>query len=118
LVGIIGTTVTINLSPSFIYRYKHGNVGVVERNPGEAESFGLKISKLILLITGHRIDLLDRIKRLHNRYTWFNESDAASLGTIGSIGFLALLAQLLRRKELITSTTPGLFHDLSLLNLF
>ena len=118
LVGIIGTTVTINLSPSFIYRYKHGNVGVVERNPGEAESFGLKISQLILPITGHRIHLLDRIKRLHNRYTWFNESDAASLGTIGSIGFLALLAQLLRRKELITSTTPGLFHDLSLLNLF
>jgi phosphoglycerol transferase len=118
LVGIIGATVTINLSPSFIYRHKHGTAGVLQRNPGEAESFGLKISQLILPITGHRINALDQIKRLHNRYTWFNESDAASLGTVGTIGFLALLAQLLRRKEIVTSTTPGLFQDLSLLNLF
>ena len=118
LVVIIGTTVTINLSPSLIYRYRHGSVEAMQRDPGEAESFGLKISQLILPITGHRISLLDQIKRRHNRYTWFNESDAASLGTVGTIGFLALLAQLLRRKELITGTRPGLFHDLSLLNLF
>jgi len=118
LVGIIGATVTINLSPSLIYKYRNGTAESMQRNPGEAESFGLKISQLVLPITGHRVSILDRLKRRHNRYTWFNESDAASLGIVGSIGFLALLAQLLRRKELVTGTTPGLFHDLSLLNLF
>jgi len=117
LVGITSATVAINLSPSFIYRYRHGDAGAMQRSPGEAETYGLKISQLILPITAHRIDLFDRIKRFHNTSSMVSENDTSSLGLVGSIGFLGLLAQLLRRKELVTGPS-GVFHDLSVLTLF
>jgi len=118
LIGITCATVVINLSPSLIYKYRHGDAEVVKRSPGEAERYGLKISQLLLPVTGHRIKRLDQIKRFHNESTLVTENDTASLGLVGSIGFLGLLAQLLHRKELVTAPTPGLFHDLSILNIF
>ncbi|HEY2961259.1 MAG TPA: hypothetical protein VGJ37_02515 [Pyrinomonadaceae bacterium] len=115
--GITTVTVVINLSPSIIYQYKHGHAGAMLRVPREAETYGLKISQLLLPITVHRIHFLDRVKRFHNANSIVSENDAASLGIVGSIGFLGLLAQLLYRKELV-STGRGLFHDLSALNIF
>jgi phosphoglycerol transferase len=116
-IAITTVTIFINLSPSFIYQYKHGHAGAMLRVPSESESYGLKISQLLLPITVHRIHLLDRIKRFHNANSMVSENDSASLGIIGSIGFLGLLAQLLYRKELIADAR-GLFHDLSALNIF
>jgi phosphoglycerol transferase len=118
LVGITGSTLLISLSPSFVYKYRRGDAGVMQRHPGAAEDFGLKISQLLLPITGHRLDTLNQLKAFHNANTLVTESDAASLGVIGSIGFLALLVQLLRRKEIVTSVAPGLFSDLSIMNVF
>jgi len=115
--GITTTTVLINLSPSFIYQRRHGQAGAMLRVPREAESYGLKISQLLLPITVHRIHLFDRIKRFHNANSLVSENDSASLGIIGSLGFLGLLAQLLYRKELIPNAR-GLLHDLSALNIF
>ena len=115
--GIVTATVVINLSPSLIYTYKHGDSGVMLRGPGEAETYGLKISQLLLPITLHRINLLDRLKRFHNANSMVSENDSSSLGMVGSIGFLGLLAQLLYRKELVSGAS-GLFHDLSVLNIF
>jgi len=116
-VGVTSATIAINLSPSIVYKYKHGDAGVLKRSPGEAERYGLRISQLILPVTGHRIHQLDQIKRFHNAATLVTENDTASLGLIGSIGFLALLAQLLHRKELVPGSS-GLFYDLSILNIF
>lgn len=115
--GITTTTVLINLSPSFIYQRQYGQAGAMLRVPREAESYGLKISQLLLPITVHRIPLFDRIKRFHNANSLVSENDSASLGIIASLGFLGLLVQLLYRKELITNAR-GLFHDLSALNIF
>lgn len=115
--GITTATVFINLSPSFIYQRKYGHAGAMLRVPREAESYGLKISQLILPITVHRIHLFDRIKRFHNANSMVSENDSASLGFIASIGFLGLLAQLLYRKELIADAR-GLLHELSALNIF
>jgi phosphoglycerol transferase len=116
LTGITAATVAINLSPSIIYRSRHSNVGVVKRAPAEAEKYGLKISQLVLPITGHRLGVLDRLKRVHDDNSFVSEDDASSLGLVGCLGFLALLAQLLRRKELVAA--DGLLHDLSILNIF
>lgn len=116
LTVITAATVAVNLAPALVYKYKHGDVGVVNRGPAEAEKYGLKISQLVLPITGHRLGVLDRLKRFHNDNSFVSEDDASSLGLVGSIGFLALLAQLLRRKELVAA--DGLFHDLSILNIF
>lgn len=116
-VGIVVATIVINLSPSFIYRYKHGHAGAMLRVPGEAETYGLKISQLVLPITVHRIHLVDRFKRFHNANSMVSENDSASLGIVGTIGFLGLLAQLLYRKELLPGAR-GLLQDLSILNIF
>lgn len=116
LVGITAATVVVNLSPSVIYKYRHSDAGVMIRGPGEAETYGLKISQLVLPITGHRIALFDRAKRFHNQNSMVSENDTSSLGLVGAIGFLILLAQLLSRKELITGA-HGLLQDLSILNI-
>ena len=116
-VGTTTATVAINLSPSFIYRYKYGHAGAMLRGPGEAETYGLKISQLVLPITVHRVDLFDRLKRFHNANSMVSENDTSSLGIVGTIGFLGLLAQLLHRKELVNGAR-GLLHDLSMLNIF
>jgi phosphoglycerol transferase len=116
-VGVTCASIFINLSPSVIYKYKHGEAGVVKRSAGEAERYGLRISQMVLPVTGHRIDRLDRIKRFHNVSTLVTENDTASLGFVATIGFLGLLAQLLYRKELLPNAS-GLFHDLSVLNIF
>ena len=114
--GITTATIVINLSPSFIYQYKNGRAGAMIRVPRESETYGLKISQLLLPITVHRIDLLDRLKRFHNANSMVSENDSTSLGLVGSIGFLALLAQLLYRKELVPGAS-GLLYDLSVLNI-
>jgi phosphoglycerol transferase len=115
--AITTVTVFVNLSPRFIYQRRHGHAGAMLRVPSEAESYGLRISQLLLPITVHRIPLFDRIKRYHNRNVQVSENDSASLGLIASIGFLGLLVQLLYRKELLADA-GGLLHDLSALNIF
>ena len=118
LVLITFGSVVINLAPSLIYIYQHGNARVVERSPAGAEIYGLKIAQLVLPITGHRISKLDNLKKAHNVQTLFTENDAASLGLVGTIGFLALIAQLFWREDILKTSAPGLFHDLSMFNIF
>ncbi len=116
-VGLTCTSIVLNLSPSIIYKYRHGEAGVVKRSAGEAERYGLRISQMVLPVTSHRLDSLGKIKGFHNASTLVTENDTASLGFVATIGFLALLAQLLSRKELLPGSN-GLFHDLSVLNIF
>ena len=116
-VALTCVTIVVNLSPSIIHKYRHGEAGVVKRSAGEAERYGLRISQMVLPVTGHRITRLDRIKRIHNQSTLVTENDTASLGFVATIGFIGLFVQLLSRKELLPNAN-GLFHDLSVLNLF
>ena len=117
LTGVTAGAVVVNLAPSVIYKYRHGDAHVMTRGPAEAEKYGLKISQLVLPITGHRVGLFDRIKEFHDRNSHLSEDDGSSLGLVGAIGFLGLLAQLLYRKELVAGH-DGLLHDLSTLNVF
>ncbi len=116
-IGVTCATIAINLSPSIIYKYRHGDAHVVKRSPGEAERYGLKISQLLFPITEHRKKQLTQHNKFQNANTIVTEHDRVSLGLVGSIGFLGLLAQLLHRKEIL----PGrkdLLKDLSTFNLF
>jgi phosphoglycerol transferase len=116
LTAITAGMVVINLAPSLVYKYRHGDAHVMTRGPAEAEKYGLKISQLVLPITGHRVGVLDRIKDFHDRNSQVSEDDGSSLGLVSAIGFLGLLAQLLYRKELVDGG-DGLLHDLSILNI-
>lgn len=88
LTGLIGTTVLLCISPHLLYG--HGNP--VARVSGDAETYALKISQLLLPLSGHR---WQRLALLKNSYYFnaplVNENDAATLGFIGSLGFVLLL---------------------------
>lgn len=114
LVAVTFAVVVINFAPSVVYLYKHGDAHVADRSLAGPEIYSLKISQLLLPITGHRVARLNSIKTLYNRNTNVTESDAAALGFVGSIGFLVLLAQLFFRR----SERNALLADLGILNLF
>jgi len=106
--------------PSVLYLRQHGSTPLVRRNPLDADTYGLRISQLLLPVTGHRLGRVAQLKDVINARLPSNENDAASLGVIGSLGFLALLGWLVLPKPGTTGdelSRSGLMHDLSLLNL-
>lgn len=71
---------------------RHSERRMAERSPAEAETYGLKITQLILPVSGHRIASWARLKaRYRNSAPLVNENDSATLGLIGTAGFLFLL---------------------------
>ncbi|HUO04676.1 MAG TPA: zinc-ribbon domain-containing protein [Candidatus Binataceae bacterium] len=120
-------------SPSLIYDWEHGaNPAAIARWPHEGELYGLKITRLLLPVTGHRIEAFAQLKDFYNRTLppllppWvkgvlvqssqlmaiINESDTQTLGAIAGIGFLILLGSLIwvrNGREII--------HALAVLNL-
>lgn len=113
LIAVTFVVLVINLTPTIAYAYKHGDAGITDRSLAGPEIYSLKISQLLLPITGHRIGSFNAVKNLYNQNTLVTESDASALGLIGSIGFLALLAQFLLRRH----DANSIVADLSILNL-
>jgi phosphoglycerol transferase len=114
LIAVTFVVLLAHHAPTLIYTYKHGDAGIAHRSIAGPEIYSLKVSQLLLPISGHRVERLNQIKHLYNQNTNVTESDAAALGFIGSIGFLVLLAQLFLRR----SNDNALLSDLSVLNIF
>ena len=120
LVAVMGLTVAVNLAPSIIYYRQHGAPQSIIRDPIDAETFGIKISQLLLPVTGHRVPSLAHLKHTYNRGPVTNETDTATLGLTGSIGFLLLLAVLFgvwRTSRYDSQPSADLLRPLSELNL-
>lgn len=107
-------TLVVNLSPSLINIYRHGDAGVTQRNLAGPEIYGLKVSQLLLPVTGHRVKALRELKDNYNKDTQVTENDAATLGFVGTVGFLLLIALLLYRNR----NEIEVLQDLSVLNIF
>jgi phosphoglycerol transferase len=76
----------------------------------------MRITQLLLPVTGHRIPRLASLKASYNRWTLLvNENDTASLGAIGGSGFLVLLGWLIVRRP--GAADAGLFGSLAILNI-
>ena len=93
LVGFLTAAVLANGIPSYAYWRQHGrNPQVTNRTIGESETFGLKLSTLVLPATNHRVPAFAKAKEGFNRQsTLVNENDDASLGILGSCGLVLLL---------------------------
>lgn len=117
LVVVIFLGSAINLFPSALYWHGHGkNPLVGHRSASETETYGLKISQLLLPVTGHRIEALAGGKDEYNATMLLvNENDDASLGLIGACGFLLLLGCLCLRGR---SAISSVLDQLASLNLF
>jgi phosphoglycerol transferase len=93
LLSVVVLTLFIALRPSFNYVRHHGrNPSVAVRSPSESEFYGLKMTQLVLPVTGHRVPALARLKSRYNSAPLVNENDFASLGMIASCGFILLLS--------------------------
>ncbi len=118
LIATIFGSFLANLTPNLIYRFNNGNAGVADRNPGEAEIYGLKIAQLLTPINDHRIKSFADFKVLYNRAPLSTENVDSALGIIGSVGFLFLIGWLLyRRTRDYDDRVSELFNHLSLLNI-
>ena len=114
LIAVTFAVLLVNFAPTIIYNYKYGDAGITHRGLVEPETYSLKISQLLLPISGHRVRAFNRLKNFYNEQTHVTEGDGASLGLVGTIGFLVLLGQLFFRR----SEHNGLISDLSVLNVF
>jgi len=133
--GVILLSVVANVSPSLMYTWRHGaNAQAVVRVANEAEIYSLKISRLLLPVTRHRLPFLAQLKDLYNRTTNsahnvpnnvpgganrepVDESDAQTLGAIAGLGFLYLLGSLLwtrKPRELVRALAMLTFSALLL----
>ena len=113
-VAAVGAALAVNLAPSFAYFHAHGKTAMLERPASEAELFGLKITQLVLPVSGHRLDALRAWKEAYDRAAPLGgENTTEYLGVFGVAGFLYLLVTLLgevRRPAL--APTPGRSADL------
>lgn len=84
---LLGST-TVCLLPS-LHRQRSS---LVQREPAEAETLGLKIAQMVLPVTGHRWSPLANLKaRYANSAPLMNENDSAAFGCAGAIGLLGLI---------------------------
>ena len=61
LIGVIFAGLVANLAPNLIYLARHGDVRVVQRGSEETETFGLKITQMLLPMREHRVPGLAHI---------------------------------------------------------
>jgi hypothetical protein len=121
LITVITGAMLINLAPSIIYQYKNGITDTALRVPSEAEIYGLKITQLVMPVTGHRIGSWRRAKDQYNSAPLVTENDSSTLGAIPSIGFLILLGWvvcsglMIGRRE--GESSQNLLGQLSVLNI-
>lgn len=96
VVALIGGSVIVNQASTILHTRAEGkNAQVGQRQPNEAEIYGLNITQLLLPVPGHRIDGFDHAR---TRYiTTSSEVTGESMSPIGStatIGFFAVLVVL------------------------
>lgn len=121
LIAVVFGGLMANLLPSALYLRQNGETPIVRRHAIDAETYSLRLSQLLLPVSGHRLFLFAKLKAAFNQRLFINENDDATLGVVGVLGFLTLFGWLLIRKpeigKLDTDGTGGLLSHLSILNL-
>ena len=106
--------VTIYLSPTLLYQARHGrNAETAVRSVRDAEIYALRITQLVLPVTGHRLAFFSRVKRVYNGAIVNTESDFSTLGAVAAAGFLLLCAGLFFQPA---GPAWKIFNDLCILN--
>ncbi|MGE5473042.1 MAG: hypothetical protein ACM3UU_02340 [Ignavibacteriales bacterium] len=120
LIGIIFAGTILNHLPSFYYAFVNGSnpeSEVAIRSSGESEIYGLKITQMLLPVSGHRISFLANLKEKYNGSApLINENSTATLGFIGAVGFIFLIIIIFSNKDKFGSSK--ILKYLSELNLF
>jgi hypothetical protein len=102
--AIVGTLFTALVSPSLLYFHEHGRIALLQRDAADAEPYGLKITQLLLPVSGHRVERLRLLKAKYDVRAPLHESTSEYLGVVGGLGFLYLTCTLLFGKPPRRST--------------
>jgi hypothetical protein len=84
-----------NHAPAFAYQYRYGpNAAPTDRQPEEAEEYGLKLTHLFLPVAGHHSRALAAVRSAYDSDVrpQQNENRTATLGLLGAAGLAVLLA--------------------------
>ena len=88
ILSLTAAIVLLCLSPHLFL----GHHKISGRISGDAETYALKISQLLLPVSGHRLPALAALKSSYwQAAPLVNENDQATLGLVGSLGFVFLL---------------------------
>jgi phosphoglycerol transferase len=119
LAGAVVVGLAANGLPTTIYEATHGaNHEVADRKSWEAETYGLKISNLLLPVPGHRLTPLREVKARYQRSEPLRgEGGVTSLGVVGAIGFLVLLGGVVAGRQ-SDKADDTLLRPLGVLTLF
>ncbi len=100
------TPFIINLVPYKMYQYNNEkNLEVANRNFGQSELYGLRITQMLLPTTKHNNTLLAELKDTYNEDPLIrnNENESSTLGIIGSIGFLIMTLFILFNEKVMST---------------
>ena len=98
--GVIGVALFALLSPTLLNDITQGHLSAIDRNPQDAELYGLKIVQMIIPGAGHRVAWWQRIGEFYNRVAPdVTENRMAYMGVLGVAGFLYLIFAILRGQE-------------------
>lgn len=112
-IGLICVGVLLSVIPNLIYWYENGiNRSAVVRESSEVTFYALRLAQLILPVTNHRLEFLERIKAAYNRVILITESDWATLGFFFTVGFILLLIHVFRTHN---EKEESIFTKLSVL---
>lgn len=119
LISVMGCGVILNIAPNLIYTHNHGtNAKVANRSSVDSETYGLKITQLLLPVSGHRIELLAKDKAIYDaNFPLVNENTSTTLGIIGSIGFVVLIAMAILGTFVSLSREILILRQIAVLNL-
>jgi phosphoglycerol transferase len=114
--AILSTVIVVvfcaNLAPTLWFAHKHGLNPVNNRQPAEAEVYGLKVVQMLLPVPNHRLQSLANLAgRYYRSAPLVNENYTASLGIVGALGFAVLVGSFFWRR------CPRTLASLALLNL-
>lgn len=112
-IGLICGGVLLSVIPNLMYWYANGiNRSAVVRESSEVTFYALRLAQLILPVTNHRLEFLERIKAAYNRVILITESDWATLGFFFTVGFILLLIHVFRTHN---EKEESIFTKLSVL---
>lgn len=99
-------TVLLNVTPSLVHWAREGaNPDAALRAPPESDIYGLRLTQMVLPVTGHRSDALrDLVFRYESTFpNATNETKTAALGFAASLGLMILGVMIFRRLAGIAS---------------
>lgn len=124
LISLVILSFVLNLTPSIFYNMKYGqNLNSVIRAPKDTETFGLRISQLVLPIEEHNLELFKKIRIKFNTYglpETVNETQFSSLGLISSVGFviLVLFGLFFEESRKFFKLSNEIFEQIRVLSIF